>query len=492
MSDKDVTLGFTEQRHNPIQIIKDNSGSEVSLNMSGSMSPTGLKESNIGLDLLANPQKKKAVSPIPERNVESSVQKPPTPPQTAQYNSNLDALQDIINESNVDKMDSFDAGGMLGSSPIPSAPAPTDRFVDNTSVFSKASSSNSAGKRVHQFTFPGESGDTGFGGLGSGGFDGNNFPSEPSPMRPDPMSMERPNLRMGIPDDVQSFHSHVSRRSVASRRSRHSVPSVSSETPPRRGFEEIRQEKEELLYKFEKLRRLGVTLPKRFNMSSDLVEMKAEFNRLKRDRDAENGIKGYRRAMMAIITGVEFLNNKFDPLDIKLDGWSESVHENINEYDEVFEELHDKYKSSVSMSPEVKLLMMVGGSAFMFHLTNTMFKSALPGMGDIMKQNPDLMKQFASAALNSMNDEEVGSPPQAHQQPPPQQRQQAPQQRQPAPQQRTPPFGGGGFPFNNPSEVREMSPPSGVDDFLNDFRNNPVDTRSQDSGGARKSLNLNL
>ena len=28
---------------------------------------------------------------------------------------------------------------------------------------------------------------------------------------------------------------------------------------------------------------------------------------------------------MAIITGAEFLNNKFDPFDIKLDGWSESV-----------------------------------------------------------------------------------------------------------------------------------------------------------------------
>ena len=34
------------------------------------------------------------------------------------------------------------------------------------------------------------------------------------------------------------------------------------------------------------------------------------------------------------------------------------------------------------------------GSGFMFHLTNTMFKSSLPGMGDMMKQNPELMKQF--------------------------------------------------------------------------------------------------
>jgi len=112
--------------------------------------------------------------------------------------------------------------------------------------------------------------------------------------------------------------------------------------------------------------------------------------------------------MMALITGVEFLNNRYDPFDIQLDGWSESVHENLNDYDEVFEELHEKYKEKTHIAPELKLMLMVGGSAFMFHLTNTMFKSSLPGMNDIMKQNPELMKQFASAAMSQMGQESPG------------------------------------------------------------------------------------
>ena len=99
---------------------------------------------------------------------------------------------------------------------------------------------------------------------------------------------------------------------------------------------------------------------------------------------------------------VEFLNTKFDPFDAKLDGWSESVHEGINDYDDIFEELHEKYKSKSKMAPELRLMLTLGGSAFMFHLTNTMFKSSLPGMDDVMRQNPDLMKQFASAAANTM------------------------------------------------------------------------------------------
>ena len=117
-----------------------------------------------------------------------------------------------------------------------------------------------------------------------------------------------------------------------------------------------------------------------------------------------------------VVTAIEFLNNRFDPFDVKLDGWSESVHEGINDYDDIFEELHEKYKSKSKMAPELRLLLTLGGSAFMFHLTNTMFKSSLPGMDDVMRQNPDLMKQFASAAANTMENNnrqraaETGSP----------------------------------------------------------------------------------
>lgn len=170
-----------------------------------------------------------------------------------------------------------------------------------------------------------------------------------------------------------------------------------------RNYEAEKKEKEDLLYKFEKMRRLGIPLNKKFNFSSNLDEMRFEYNKIKAQRESEASIKFQKKMLMACVTGIEFLNGKFDPFDVKLEGWSESVHENINDYNEVFEELHEKYKDRAKMAPELKLLFMVGGSAFMFHLTNTMFKSQLPGMDDILKQNPDLMKQFANAAVNSMN-----------------------------------------------------------------------------------------
>jgi len=38
--------------------------------------------------------------------------------------------------------------------------------------------------------------------------------------------------------------------------------------------------------------------------------------------------------LMACINGIEFLNNRFDPFDIKLDGWSEQVGENMTDYEQ--------------------------------------------------------------------------------------------------------------------------------------------------------------
>ena len=55
------------------------------------------------------------------------------------------------------------------------------------------------------------------------------------------------------------------------------------------------------------------------------------------------------------------------------------------------------------MAPELKMLFQLGGSAMMVHMTNTMFKSAMPGMDDILRQNPDLMRSFQNAAVNTMS-----------------------------------------------------------------------------------------
>jgi hypothetical protein len=65
----------------------------------------------------------------------------------------------------------------------------------------------------------------------------------------------------------------------------------------------------------------------------------------------------------------------------------------------------------MKMAPEVKLIMMLGGSAMMFHLTNSMFKSVIPNMNDVMKQNPDLMQNMMSAVQNTTSGGSAAAPP---------------------------------------------------------------------------------
>jgi len=181
-----------------------------------------------------------------------------------------------------------------------------------------------------------------------------------------------------------------------------SIPTINiGSSEKKKSFEDIQKEKFELLCNLERLEQRGFKLARSFTMESDYGEMKREFQRIKRKIEVDRSVKFQRKMMIAFVTGLEFLNGKFDPFDIKLDGWSESVHENANDYDDIFEELHEKYKEKASMAPELRLILMLGGSGFMFHLTQSLFKSSIPGVGDIMKQNPDLMNQFAQAAAKS-------------------------------------------------------------------------------------------
>ena len=229
--------------------------------------------------------------------------------------------------------------------------------------------------------------------------DSGSYISEDIPPRNNPVNARMNNGGMGM--GSQPYADPVSAR-MASERTR---------------MEGEMNEKREILYQLERLESKGYSLPRKFNVQSDLEEMRAEYHRVLREKEVDASVRFQRKMMMALVTGIEFLNTRFDPFDVKLDGWSEQVHENITDYDDIFEELHDKYKGAgKKMAPELRLLMSLSGSAFMFHLTNSMFKkSPLPGVEEVLRANPDLMKQFQQASVNQLGRNIMGggqAPPQ--------------------------------------------------------------------------------
>ena len=186
------------------------------------------------------------------------------------------------------------------------------------------------------------------------------------------------------------------------------------EERPSEGFASIDDERQDLLYKFHRLESKGIKTGKRFNVQSDIREMRAEFRKIKRDSEVNSSVKFSRKMMMAVVSATEFLNNRYDPFAFELNGWSETVMGNVNDgdYDGTFEKLHDKYAGRVNTPPELELMLGLAGSAIMFHMTSSMFKS-IPNMQDMAKQNPDLqnaMKSMAESLMKSQNQPQQSAP----------------------------------------------------------------------------------
>ena len=188
---------------------------------------------------------------------------------------------------------------------------------------------------------------------------------------------------------------------------RDDVISIESEEERRgpeiaKGPMEIMREKQDILFQFQRLEKRGVHVPKDFSMSSNIDDLRYEFNRIREQLKIDNSISFSRKGLMFVVSALEMMNTKYDPLNIELDGWSETVMDSMNEYDDIFEELYYKYKDSSNMSPEMKLLFSLSGSAFMFHITNSMFRSKNIG-GGMPNMNGGGMPNMNGGGMPNMN-----------------------------------------------------------------------------------------
>lgn len=139
-----------------------------------------------------------------------------------------------------------------------------------------------------------------------------------------------------------------------------------------------------------------------FNMDSDYDEVEDEYEGALEEKRKKDSIKLQGWWFTTVVSTLEYGNAFVNPFDLNLDGWSEQVSEDLDSYDEIFAELHEKYKGG-KMAPEVSLLLRLGFSAAVVNMSNKMLSSSAPGVNDIMKQSPELMKMFTNAAVDTMS-----------------------------------------------------------------------------------------
>jgi len=163
-----------------------------------------------------------------------------------------------------------------------------------------------------------------------------------------------------------------------------------------------KQQKYEILSKLQQLERRGVTLSKNFSMKSKLHDLQFELKRVTDVLDKESGLKFGRKVLMAFVTGVEYANKRFDPVQAKLEGWSESVMENIEDYDRALIRLVEKYSGSVEVAPEIELVMALVGSGFMFHLSKSILQNPVGILSSLGQQNPDMLENVMKNVMKSV------------------------------------------------------------------------------------------
>lgn len=160
------------------------------------------------------------------------------------------------------------------------------------------------------------------------------------------------------------------------------APTTKMDATKKRMEENTQLQKEE---KFELLGRLqyfadekGFKPLRILGPEDDLEDIRYEVFRAQREMTKKRNVKMMQKGLVSVGAGIEFMNAWYNPLKLRLDGFSKSLLLSIREYDEIFEELHWKYCDAVTMPPELKLVMTFTSSIFFFHMSNTANVPAAP------------------------------------------------------------------------------------------------------------------
>lgn len=157
---------------------------------------------------------------------------------------------------------------------------------------------------------------------------------------------------------------------------------------------EIRMKKIEMLRKLSEIKSKGYQLSKEYNFNSSLDEMEYEYDLLKSFADKRNGVKVFKSGLLQVVSLVEFLNDKYDPFDFHLAGWGDHMQVETESWDDVLEEIYEKYKGTgKKVAPEVRLLLLIIASASAFHFTKSQ-SSNLPGLDSLLASNPGLLSKI--------------------------------------------------------------------------------------------------
>jgi hypothetical protein len=131
--------------------------------------------------------------------------------------------------------------------------------------------------------------------------------------------------------------------------------------------------------------------------------MESELSILKSLRSKQQALKLSQNFLINAVQTFEFMNSKFDPLGMDLDGFSEVVSVGVGQgdYDDVLDELYEKYKHmGRKVEPEIKLVLMLGASAASYHTSKKLVTSVADKP---FNRNPEFVNNINKVGKSFVN-----------------------------------------------------------------------------------------
>ncbi|NQV77014.1 MAG: hypothetical protein HQ490_01500, partial [Lutibacter sp.] len=182
------------------------------------------------------------------------------------------------------------------------------------------------------------------------------------------------------------------------------------DNPRKMTFEEIQKDKSKMLRKLERFRKKGYFVYRNLDMHSEYDDIKTEFENVKEEASLQRSLRQQKDILITTsrviegAAGTELVQEYTGKLELA--GWSQHMMETVDDYEDIMEDLHDRYGKMFADGnyPEARLLFAVIHSAIMFHITKK-YVQQMPNLGNLLNQNPHLAREFSRATANYVGEQ---------------------------------------------------------------------------------------
>ena len=145
----------------------------------------------------------------------------------------------------------------------------------------------------------------------------------------------------------------------------------------------------------------GVIFTQNYNLNSDYMTMKAEYDYQVSLTVKKQAVKNYYNILLTVLKGLEFGNKRWDPLGIDLDGLSNNVETSKEELLDALGDFYNEHQTIIggTASPIVRIGFIIVQAAIMTMITNASSKYIM----NMFSNNSAISKLEQEAMNNTMS-----------------------------------------------------------------------------------------